>query len=112
MKTSTTNNAILIYIAKGKATYRFCPEDEARTHLDIAKKLGDPASMMVTDDLDCKFVLSVSPNLRDRVEQNISRMQVDYNFIVALDKHGVPKDRELRCSISKAFADLVGGRNG
>jgi len=101
------NNAILVLEEDGLVKHRFCAESEATEHIESCRGKPQGASMFLADHHDVEFVFSVSPNLRQKVEEAKEKLKNDIRLRNALDKYDVPKDFELRQSISKAFADLA-----
>lgn len=99
-------NAILVYEEEGQVKHRCCPEAEARTYLDGC--VGDMrgGSMFAADGVDADFVLKVSPQLRGQVDDAKAKLKADIRLREVLDKHGVPREIELRNAVAKAFADL------
>lgn len=103
------NNAVLIYEENGGIKQRFCPEQEAREYLATAQKEMRGGAMFAADDMDVEFVLSVNPDLRDRVADAKTKMKSDTRLRDLLTKHGVPMDQDLRIAIYKAFEDWKSG---
>lgn len=103
------NNAILIYEENGEIKQRFCPEQEAREYLATARETMSGGSMFASDGIDAEFVMSVSPDLRDRVAAAKTKLKSDTRLRDLLNKHGVPMERDLRISIFKAFEDWKSG---
>lgn len=104
-----TANAILIYEEDSQIMQRFCPEAEAREYLDKARSEMRGGSMFATDGMEAELVLSVSPQLRDLIAETKTKLQADTRLRDALDRHGVPVDRDLRLSIYKALEDMKQG---
>ena len=104
-----TANAILIYEKDGQIMQRFCPEAEAREYLDKARGEMRGGSMFATDGMEAELVLSVSPQLRDRIAEARIKLKADTRLRDSLDRYGVPADRDLRLSIYKAFEDWKQG---
>ncbi len=103
----TSNNAILVYAEEGVVKHRFCPEAEARTILaDVADKL-DNGFLFAVDHPDAKLIYDISPDLRDHVAAAKTKLEVNTRLKLALDRHGIPNDRNLRVAIFKAFEDLT-----
>lgn len=102
-----TNNAILVYTDGGVVKHRFCQEIEARVILaDISDKM-EAVSLFVVDHMEAKLVYDVSPDLRDRVAAAKTKHKAQARIKMALDRHGVPQDRDLRIAIFNAFDDLT-----
>lgn len=99
-------NAVLVYELNGGATHRFCPEAEARTFLASAQDNGEGASIFITEGFEAELFYSVAPNLRSRVDAAKGRLSQVIRIRNALDKHGVPRDRDLRSKINTAFGEL------
>lgn len=103
------NNAVLIYEDNGNIKQRFCPEQEAREFLATAQKEMRGGSMFATDGMEPEFVLSVSPDFRDRVAAAKTKLKSDTRLRDLLTKHGVPMDQDIRIAIYKAFEDWKSG---
>lgn len=103
------NNAILIYEENGEIKQRFCHEQEARDYLATIQAGMSGGSMFASDGIEAEFVMSVSPDLRDRVAAAKTKLKSDTRLRDILNKHGVPLDQDLRIAISKAFADWKSG---
>jgi len=99
------NNALLVYEEGCRVEQRFCPEKEAQDFIASAHKEMREASVFVVEDTDIEWILSVSPNLRGRVEDTKSRMRSRIRLQGLLTTHGIPMDRNLRKSILRAFED-------
>lgn len=103
------NNAILIYEENGHIKQRFCPEQEARDFLATAQKEMRGGSMFAADGVEAESVLSISPDLRERVAAAKTKLKSDARLRDLLTKHGVPIDQNLRIAIYKAFEDWKSG---
>lgn len=105
----TISNAILVFEEGDQVLHRFCPEAEAREYLENAQGKMRGGAMFAADNIEAEFVLLVSSDLRDRVDAAKTRMKSQMRVRDALDRHGVPRDQDLRASIFNAFGDLMKG---
>lgn len=103
------NNSILIYAEGDAMRHRFCPEAEARKYLEKVAAEGGSASMMSVNVGGVDLVYRVSPDLRGKVEEAKTRLKGQVRFKKALDRNGVPMDRQLRAAILQSFDDLASG---
>ena len=101
------DNAILVYCEDGVAKHRFCPESEARAFLTDASSKMEGGSMFALDCGNAKLVFDISPNLRDKVGEAKAKLLRDMRIKAAMDRNGIPQDRELRIAICKTFAELL-----
>ena len=99
-------NTILVFEDAGKAQHCFCTEAEATDRLQKATAAGSGGSMFINEDLGAEMVYAVSPDLRERVEEAKRKLNHDLTIRDALNRHGVPTDRDLRIKIKKAIDDL------
>lgn len=102
-------NTILVYEEDGQVKQRFCPEAEARNYLDQAQLDMRGGCLFALDGVEAEFMLRISPDLRDKVEVAKAKLKVDTRLRDALDRHGVPRDRDLRVAIFKALEDFKQG---
>ncbi len=108
---STIQNAILVYecTETGQVKHKFCTETDARRYLELAAVEMRGGSMFAADGVEAEFVLQVSPDLREKVEDAKRRMKWQIRVRDALDRHGVTRDREQRVAIFKALEDVLAG---
>lgn len=100
-------NAILVFEADdGSAQHRFCTAAEATDHLDKAAASFSGGSMFINEELGAEMVYAVSPDLRARVDEAKRKLKFEMAIRDALNRHGVPADRQLRISIKKAIDEL------
>lgn len=102
----TIANAILIYEENGQVKHRFCPEAEAKEYLSSVSSEMKGATMFTAEGWASELVFSISPELRERVEEAKRKMRMQIRLRDALDRNGVPRDFNLRQSIFKAVDDL------
>lgn len=103
---SALKNTILIYEEAGAVHHCFCTEAEATTRMKQAAAEGSGGSMFVSDGMGADLTYAVSPDLRERVEEAKRKLRFDMAIRDALNRHGVPKDRDLRIQIKNAIDDL------
>ena len=103
-----SKNTILVFEdADGTVRHVFCTQAEATERLKSALDAGSGGSMLFnSDEMDAKMLYDVSPDLRARVETAKCKLRGDLIVRDALNRHGIPNDRELRANINKVIADL------
>lgn len=105
-ETNQKLTAILVCEQNGIAVHRFCTPEEGTKVCNDALENYSGASLFTTDGgWTGEVLLSVSPTIRDRVAEAKLRLQNEINLRDALDKNNVPRDRDLRIAIKKAFED-------
>lgn len=105
--TPAKQNTILVFeAADGTVQHCFCTEAEATQRLKQAVSAGSAGSMFFNDGLAAEMVFSVSPDLRERVEEAKRKLRNDLTVRNALNRHGVPADQDLRIKIKKAIDEL------
>lgn len=98
-----TRNAILIYCDGGEVKTRICRDGEAQSALVEAGDRGEPASAFIAEsDIDQEMMLSISPDLRGRVDAAVTTAKRQLSLKMAMDSFGVPSDRNLRTQIYQA----------
>jgi hypothetical protein len=108
----TTNNAILICFEGSAVTHRFCPEAEARAFLTIAAERMNSGSMFILEGpYDAECIYGLSPELRNHVAAAKAAAELQGRLTLALDRHGVPRNRDLRIAIFRAFDELTSADN-
>lgn len=99
-------NTILVFEDNGVVKHRLCTEEQGKAALRHAAEQLSGGSMMTSDVMDAEMVYSVSPDLRNRVESAKCKLRDELKLRDAMNKHGVPKDREIRASVCRAFNEL------
>jgi hypothetical protein len=98
--------AILVYEQKGIAVHRYCTPEEGTQACNEAAENFCGASLFTTDaGFAADVVMAVYPAIRERIAEAKLRLQQDIHLRDALDKNNVPRDRQLRSAIKKAFED-------
>lgn len=98
--------AILVYEQKGIAVHRYCTPEEGTKACNEAAENFSGASLFTTDaGFNADVVMAVYPAIRERVAEAKLQLQQDIYLRDALDNNNVPRDRQLRGAIKKAFTD-------
>lgn len=100
------HDSILVIEVSGKVTHEFCDQAEGQERLRSARLHHSGGSMFSCEDMNAELVYSVSPNLRERVEEAKRKLRVEIMVRDALDRNAVPRDRKLRSGIYKAVKEL------
>lgn len=103
---NAVSNTILVYEEAGTAKHRFCTKAQATEHLDRAAAEGSAGSMFTVSEMEAELVYKVSPNVRERVDEAKRKLRIDIAVRDALNRQGVPSDRDLRIKIKKAIDEL------
>lgn len=107
-----TNNAILVCIEGCAAIHRFCPEAEARAFLTTAAERMSSGSMFILEGPhDAECIYGLSPELRNHVAAAKAAAELQSRLALALDRHGVPRNRDVRIAIFRAFDELTSTDN-
>lgn len=106
---SQVKNAVLIYSDSGLVWHKFVPESEARDFLDKCTVESGSAVMFATKEgMDVELYFEHSPDLRHNIEVAKSKLRHELRIKAALDKHGVPQDRNTRIAVVMAIRELYG----
>lgn len=107
LATEAKKNTILVFEdADGTVRHAFCTQAEATERLKLATAAGSGGSMFINEDLGAEMVYAVSPDLRERVGEAKRKLRNDILVRDALNRQGVPNDRDLRIKIKKAIDEL------
>ena len=101
-------SVILVYEDEhGGVAVRYCTQAEANAHFSsIAGQLKGCSAFFGEQGVRAKALVSVSPNLRERVEEARRKLLRDVRLRDLLTRHGVPEDFALRASINAAFQEF------
>ena len=102
-------NAIAIYVSNGVVVHLVCSESRAKEILmDAHLKMESAQSFISDEGIDQEMMLAVSPDLCNRVLEAKKSVGLGMRIKAALDKHGIPFDRELRAKVSDAVREVIG----
>jgi hypothetical protein len=96
-------DTILVFEKNGVVDHCFCTEAYAKEWLSVE---GVGGSSFTTDGVDADFVYSCAKNIKDRVDEAKDKLRRDFAIRDTLDRHGVPKDKELRTAIYRSIREL------
>ena len=96
-------DTILVFEKNGIVDHCFCTDAYAKEWLSVE---GVGGSAFTTDGVDADFIYSCTKNIKDRVNEAKNKLRRDLAIRDTLDRHGVPKDKDLRISIYRAIREL------
>lgn len=91
----------------GVAATRFCTAAEANAALDVAQACSSSARLITVDDkMGAETYYQVSAEFREKVDAARRDVQLSLEARDAMDRHGVPHDRDLRIAVYRAIVDM------
>lgn len=99
-------DTILVIEVGGQVTHTICTQTEGQERLRNARIHHSGGSMFTSEGMSADLVYSVSPNLRERVDEAKRKLRGEILIRDALDRNAVPRDHALRTGIYKAINEL------
>lgn len=94
-----------MFAENGTVTHKFCTEQEAREMGKEAETTRAGISLFILDGEDAELMYRIS-NLKNRVDIAKTKLRSDLKLDALFDKHGLPKDFDIRSSVIGVIKEL------
>ena len=102
-----SKNAILVFeTGNDDVDHCFSSTSDANDRLNQAVFNVSVGSSFTSEEHEAEFIYTVSPNLRDRIDEAKRNLRCEIIMRDAMNRHAVPADRDLRINIKNAIDDI------